>query len=174
MLKVQGKAMLNNIIKKGKHSLDDKVAIVISNDAKSAEDRSVQEIMYILRMKGKVLHLSLVSDKKVMYERIVDEYVTGILATITESKDIGNLELNEQERLLLSKELSKFVNNLSYVCYDKLDFGDIRVLLRTKQYDKIVVTASRFDRSLKFKMARLSKDFKINVQMNLYPRRSLL
>lgn len=166
--------MLNNLIRKGKHSADDKVSIAINDDAKSAEDRSVQEIMYILRMRGKVLHISLVSDKKTMYERIIDEYMTSYLATMTETKDIGNLELNEQENLILSKELSKFVNNLLYVCYDKLDFGDMRVLLRTKKYDKIIVTASRFDKSLKFKLARLSKDFKIRVQMNLYPRRSLL
>lgn len=166
--------MLNDLFSKGKHDKRDILSIVLNDNEECAEEKSVQDILTTLHQHGKVLHISLVSDKDKMYRRVIDEYLTGILTDMTVAHDSPSLELTSEEKSILSKALSGFVNNLLYVCYDSLNIGDIRLLLRSKKYDKIVVTASRFDRSLKFKLGRLGKDFKTNVQLNLYPKRKAI
>lgn len=165
--------MLSKFLGRGNHYANSSISIRINDDAQSAEYRSVMDTLEVLKLQGKVLHISLVSTKEEMYSRVIGDFISVTLTNMQEIKDENASELNSQERKVLSKELSTFVNDLMYVCYDELNLGELRVLLRSKKFDKILVTAPRYDRTLKFKLGQLGKDFKTKVQLNLYPKRKL-
>lgn len=150
------------------------LSVFLSANKSDAEDISIREITEALNLDKKVIHISLTDSRDIMYKRIFQNLVESNIGEVfTEVLQRNNL-LSKNEQDLVNTVVNNLITNLSYVCFDTLEIAKINELLRVSKYDKIIVTASRYDKEVKRKCSILCKVFSIDVKLNLFPTRKLI
>lgn len=150
------------------------LSVFLSPNKSDAEDKSIEEITEALNLDKKIIHISLTDSRDTMYKRIFQNLVESNIGEVfTEVLQRNNL-LSKTEQDLVNTIVNNLINNLSYVCFDTLEISRINELLRACKYDKIIITASRYDKEVKRKCSMLCKVFNIDVKLNLFPTRKLI
>ena len=151
-----------------------KLSVFLSSTKSEAENKSSDEIIKLVNLNKKIIHISLTESKDEMYRRIFKQLVETNIGEILSDGSIKNSLISKDEQNALMVVVNNLINNLVYVCFDTLDICRINELLRVNNYDEIIVTSTRYDRTIKRKCSILRKSFNIDVQLNLFPTRKII
>ena len=157
-----------------KKTRETRLSVFLNETKIEAENRSSKEIIKLVNLNKKIIHISLTESKDEMYRRVFKELVETNIGEVLADGSIKNSLISKDEQSALMVVVNNLVNNLVYVCFDTLDLCRINEILRVCDYDEVIVTSSRYDRAIKRKCSVLRKSFNIDVQLNLFPTRKII